>query len=220
MLHNLQRGMAAAAEADFARQQDALSALAGAQQQTNYLNFQARSQQYASDLDAAREAFTAGLETAISGAGAFAGLQGYMQNRPKPAVGLKDRIKGRIGNLGSEKKADALAAANNAASIGSSGENVNPNASFFGQDDFGYPTTSVTETFTDTLDMIGNSSKDQAVGFDALGATQGKENFSEFLNDLSSMPGRMQPMGSLPTSPIETGVTPQIQTGSGGRRSS
>ena len=35
-----QRGMAAAAEADFARQQDALVRLAGAQQQTNYLNFQ------------------------------------------------------------------------------------------------------------------------------------------------------------------------------------
>tara|TARA_Y100000592_G_scaffold95499_1_gene162152 strand:+ start:5720 stop:7264 length:1545 start_codon:yes stop_codon:yes gene_type:complete len=210
-----QRGMAAAAEADFARQQDALSALAGAQQQTNYLNFQARSQQYASDLDAAREAFTAGLETAISGAGsAFTGLKGYLENRPE-REGLGQRIAGRVRNIGSEKRADALAAANNAASIGASGENVNPNASFFGQDDFGYPTTSVTETFTDTMDMIGDSSKNQALGFDALGATRASSGTSGLLNNLSSMPGRMQPMGSLPTSPIETGVTPQIQTGSG-----
>ncbi len=75
-----QRGMAQATEADFARQQDALSALAGAQQQTNYLNFQARSKQYADDLTAAREGYTAGiqtgidgLDTAIGGAVGFAG---------------------------------------------------------------------------------------------------------------------------------------------------
>ena len=62
-----QRGMAAATEADFARQQDALSALAGAQQQTNYLNFQARAQQYATDLAAARDAYTAGIQTGVDG---------------------------------------------------------------------------------------------------------------------------------------------------------
>jgi hypothetical protein len=62
-----QRGMAQAAETDFARQQDALSQLAQAQQQTNYLNFQARAQQYATDLAAARDAYTAGIETGVDG---------------------------------------------------------------------------------------------------------------------------------------------------------
>lgn len=207
-----QRGMAAAAEADFARQQDALSALAGAQQQTNYLNFQARSQQYASDLDAARQAFTSGLETAAAGAGsAFTGLKGYLENRPE-REGLGQRIAGRVRNIGSERRADALAAANNAASIGASGENVNPNASFFGQDDFGYPTTSVTETFTDTMDMIGDSSKNQALGFDALGATRAGSGTSGLLNNLSSMPGYsytpMATVNSRPANQIENIYSP------------
>lgn len=64
-----QRGMAQAAEADFARQQDALSQLAQAQQQTNYLNFQAKAQQYATDLAAARDAYTAGIQTGVDGLG-------------------------------------------------------------------------------------------------------------------------------------------------------
>ena len=62
-----QRGMAQAAEADYARQQEALSQLAQAQQQTNYLNFQARSKQYADDLAAARDAYTAGIQTGVDG---------------------------------------------------------------------------------------------------------------------------------------------------------
>ncbi len=205
-----QRGMAQATEADFARQQDALSALAGAQQQTNYLNFQARSRQYATDLAAAQQAFTSGLETAVSGAGsAFAGLQGYLENRPE-REGLGQRIAGRVRNIGSERRADDLAAANNAASIGASGENVNPNASFFGQDDFGYPTTSVTETFTDTMDMIGDSSKNQALGFDALGATRAGGGTSGLLNNLSSMPGYtpMAQINSRPANPLENTYAP------------
>ena len=87
-----QRGMAQAAETDFARQQDALSQLAQAQQQTNYLNFQARAQQYATDLAAARDAYTAGiqtgvdgLDTAIGGAVDFAGS--FKRKKKKELVG-------------------------------------------------------------------------------------------------------------------------------------
>jgi hypothetical protein len=63
-----QRGMAAAAEADFKRQQAALGSLAAAQQQTELYNFNARSRQYATDLASAQEGFTSGIETAVSGA--------------------------------------------------------------------------------------------------------------------------------------------------------
>ena len=63
-----QRGMAGAAERDFARQQQALGQLAAAQQRTAQLNFQAQSNQYARDLMAAQAGYQAGAETMISGA--------------------------------------------------------------------------------------------------------------------------------------------------------
>lgn len=63
-----QRGMAAAAEADFKRQQAALGSLAAAQQQTELYNFNTRARQYATDLASAQEGFTSGIETAVSGA--------------------------------------------------------------------------------------------------------------------------------------------------------
>lgn len=79
-----QRGIAQAAEADYARQQDALAQLAAAQQQTNYLNLQARAKQYSEDLIAAREGYTAGIETAVSGLGtALEGGLGFVENRKK-----------------------------------------------------------------------------------------------------------------------------------------
>jgi len=63
-----QRGIASAAERDFARQQQALGQLAAAQQRTAQLNFQAQSNQYARDLMAAQAGYQAGAETMISGA--------------------------------------------------------------------------------------------------------------------------------------------------------
>jgi len=79
-----QRGVAQAAEADYARQQDALAQLAAAQQQTNYLNLQARAKQYSEDLIAAREGYTAGIETAVSGLGtALEGGLGFVDNTKK-----------------------------------------------------------------------------------------------------------------------------------------
>jgi len=79
-----QRGIAQAAQADYARQQDALAQLAAAQQQTNFLNFQARTKQYSDDLIAAREGYTAGIETAVSGLGtAMEGGLGFVENRKK-----------------------------------------------------------------------------------------------------------------------------------------
>lgn len=79
-----QRGIAQAVQADYARQQDALAQLAAAQQQTNYLNFQARTKQYSDDLIAAREGYTAGIETGVSGLeAAMEGGLGFVDNRKK-----------------------------------------------------------------------------------------------------------------------------------------
>jgi hypothetical protein len=81
-----QRGMAAATERDYARQQAALEALAGAQARTAALNFQAESAQYARDLLGAQAGYQAGAETMISGAetalGAGALAAGAAKKKP------------------------------------------------------------------------------------------------------------------------------------------
>jgi hypothetical protein len=86
-----QRGMAGAAERDFARQQAALGALAQAQARTEGMNFQARSNQYARDLMAAQAGYQAGAETMISGAetalGAGALMFKSLGKKKKPSVG-------------------------------------------------------------------------------------------------------------------------------------
>jgi len=63
-----QRGIASAAERDFARQQNALQTLAAAQGQTEAYNFQQESAQYAKDLAGAQAGYQAGVETALAGA--------------------------------------------------------------------------------------------------------------------------------------------------------
>jgi hypothetical protein len=64
---NAQRGIASAASRDFNRQQQALGQLAGAQQRTEQLNYQARANQYARDLLTAQAGYQAGAETMIGG---------------------------------------------------------------------------------------------------------------------------------------------------------
>lgn len=89
-----QRGMAGAAERDFARQQQALGQLAAAQQRTAQLNFQAQSNQYARDLMAAQAGYQAGAETMISGAetalGAGALMFKSLGKKKDPSAGDKD----------------------------------------------------------------------------------------------------------------------------------
>lgn len=82
-----QRGMAAATERDYARQQAALEALAGAQARTAALNFQAESAQYARDLLGAQAGYQAGAETMISGAETALGASALAAGaKKKPSV--------------------------------------------------------------------------------------------------------------------------------------
>ena len=78
-----QRGIASAANRDFARQQQALGQLAAAQQRTAQLNFQVDANQYARDLMTAQAGYQAGVETMIGGfdtaIGAGVGMAGAMQ---------------------------------------------------------------------------------------------------------------------------------------------
>jgi hypothetical protein len=89
-----QRGMAAATERDYARQQAALEALAGAQARTAALNFQAESAQYARDLLGAQAGYQAGAETMISGAetalGAGALAAGAKKKKKTPSIDVGD----------------------------------------------------------------------------------------------------------------------------------
>ena len=210
-----QRGMATAAEADFARQQDALSALAGAQQQTNYLNFQAKSQQYASDLTAAREAFTAGLETAVDGVGsAFTGFKGYLENRPeKEGLTLREKIVGRLGNRRAEKEANALAVANNAASVGSEGQNINPNANFFATDDFGLPSqgggpTGFEGDMYNTLDLISGMRQDDLMPDGTVRPTFGPQDIGATGPSYATRPERVAPLASRGATQLENNFSP------------
>jgi len=88
-----QRGIASAAERDFARQQQALGQLAAAQQRTAQLNFQAQSNQYARDLMAAQAGYQAGAETMVSGAETALGAGALMfksLEKKKPSVDVGD----------------------------------------------------------------------------------------------------------------------------------
>lgn len=91
-----QRGMAAATERDYARQQAALEALAGAQARTAALNFQAESAQYARDLLGAQAGYQAGAETMISGAetalGAGALAADAKKKKPKLDVEIDNPV--------------------------------------------------------------------------------------------------------------------------------
>ena len=79
-----QRGIASAANRDFARQQQALGQLAAAQQRTAQLNFQVDANQYARDLMTAQAGYQAGVETMLGGfdtaIGAGVGMAGAMKS--------------------------------------------------------------------------------------------------------------------------------------------
>jgi hypothetical protein len=101
-----QRGMAAATERDYARQQAALEALASAQARTAALNFQAESAQYARDLLGAQAGYQAGAETMISGAetaiGAGALAAGAAKKKPAVDDSPDPKSGGYFDSLGNE----------------------------------------------------------------------------------------------------------------------